>query len=59
MANYTIDVMFADGDRIIVRAAGATTYPDALAQLRAEAVEGFKESAAYLMAIQAAPEVEQ
>jgi hypothetical protein len=58
MASYMIDVMFADGDRVIVRAAGAASYPDALDELRAQVVEGFKESTSYLLAIQAVTEDE-
>lgn len=52
MARYEIDFTFADGEQIVVRAVGATNYPDALAQLRAEAVEGLKQSITYILAIE-------
>jgi len=57
MARIVVFFKFADGDNIQVIADGKPSYPDALAQLRSEAVTAFKESLAYTLALQA-PKVE-
>ena len=43
MARVVVSYVFADGDQVQVAASGKTTYPDALAQLRAEAIKGLTE----------------
>lgn len=53
MARYRAKVTLADGSHINVKASGATTYPDALAQLKHEVVDGVKECVAYVLAAQA------
>lgn len=52
MAKVILSYVFADGDQVQAIASGDLTYPDALAQLRHEAVEGFKEMLAYTLAVQ-------
>lgn len=49
MAKVVVFFKFADGTTVQAIAAGKTTYPDALATMRAEAVRAFKESMAYAL----------
>lgn len=58
MARFEIDFTFADGEQIIIRDSGATNYPDALSQLRAEAVEAFKQCATYILALESIESVD-
>lgn len=53
MARYRATITLADGSHIDVKASGATTYPDALSQLKHEVVDGLKEAVAYVLAAQA------
>lgn len=57
MAKVVVYFRFADGDTIQAIASGETSYPDALAQLRAEAVKAFQESLTFAMVMQT-PKVE-
>lgn len=43
MARYTASILFSDGDQLQTVARGTSTYPDELAQLRHEAVQGMRE----------------
>lgn len=45
MARYVASIIFADGDQLQTSASGAASYPDALHQLRVEAVQGLREIA--------------
>ena len=42
MASVTIMCRFADGDRIGVRVKAETSFPDALAEARSEALTAFR-----------------
>lgn len=55
MARVVLSYQFADGEVIQSIVDGKTSYPDALSQLKHEAVEGFKEAFAYALAIQRVP----
>lgn len=59
MARFEIDAEFPDGERIIVRAVGASNYPDALAQLRAEATNGLKEAVEFLRVPESSDELDE
>lgn len=50
MARVVVFYKFADGTTVQTIAIGKASYPDALADLRAEAVRAFKESMAYALA---------
>lgn len=50
MARVTISYEFADGDMIHVTAEGKLSFPDAMAELRATAVRGLKDSMAEMRA---------
>lgn len=60
MAEVMISYIFADGEQIHVTASGKRSYPDAIAELRAQAVKGLKDALADVMAAQivAAPVTE-
>ena len=49
MARVVISFVFADGDQLQVAVTGKTTYPDALAQMKAEAVAGFRDIASHML----------
>lgn len=51
MARVTISYTFADGETIYVTASGKRSYPDAMAELRATAVRGLRDSLAELRAL--------
>ena len=55
MADVTISYMFADGEAIHITVTGKRSYPDAIAELRAQAVKGLREALAHVMEAQAAP----
>lgn len=55
MARVTVSYTFADGEQIFVTVTGKRSYPDAIAELRAQAVKGLREALAHVMAAQAAP----
>lgn len=55
MARVTLSYYFADGEAIHATASGKRSYPDAIAELRAQAVKGLREALADVMAAQAAP----
>lgn len=44
MPHIVVSAVFEDGDQLQVRVTGKTTYPDALAQMRAEAITAFREA---------------
>lgn len=46
MARVTVTYEFADGERIHVTATGKRSYPDAIAELRAQAVHGMRDALA-------------
>jgi len=46
MASVTIDHTWADGSNITVTVRGASSFPDALAQLRAEALAAYRAAVA-------------
>jgi hypothetical protein len=52
MASVSVWCQFADGDRIGVRVKAETSFPDALAQARAEALTAFKGAVREVMDVQ-------
>lgn len=53
MAWYRARITTTSGAFIEVKASGATTYPDALSQIKHEVVDGVKECVAYVLAAEA------
>ena len=49
MARIVISYVFAGGDQMQVAVTGKTTYPDALSQMKAEAVAAFRDVAAHML----------
>jgi hypothetical protein len=43
MATVTVKSTFPDGETLVVQVSGKTTYPDAVAELRATAVSTYTE----------------
>lgn len=52
MASVKLVARFADGDLLVCKVKGKTTYPDALAQMRHEAVVALDEAARNFVALQ-------
>ena len=52
MARVTVSYEFADGETIQVSASGKRSYPDAMAELRATAVKGLRDTLAEVFVIQ-------
>lgn len=50
MARVTVTYEFADGERIHVTATGKASYPDVIAELRAQAVHGMRDALAEMRA---------
>ena len=53
MARVVVFFKFADGDTVQAIVDGKTSYPDALAQIRSEAVTAFKQAMDHALGLQA------